>query len=364
MKRHGSFVSYIGKRTFWQLWWLFLLIFIGFVVLFAALYWVLGECWPDLFFTSQGKLYWAQAFYLSFATQLTIGAGNFIPEGWYQPVIIVQSIVGVALFGIWSGIAVTSFMTAHPKTIRFARWAGYDLHEERFFVLFVNRNVEYLSDVSITAIAKLGSVNPVRTAVNPPYVGRSVWPFGLAPDPVEKLAATEFEPDDRIKFGISGKAGDASFSRSCYYELSKVYVQNDRNYSDNEQFKDPKFDTGFEEAFESRKPGAVPFLEFDFRRYWTEILDLAEWMHSTVVTEGYLRHDDIPLEVKRRFAEGYIGFVPSTDSDAAQKALIDFLVLTEEKVMREFWRRTHEMAVWVEDEQLWRRREPEEPLSN
>lgn len=353
MKRLGSFVSHIGRRTFWQLWWLFFTVFAICAAFFAALYWILGQYWPNLFFTSQGKLCWTQAFYVSFATQLTIGAGNLALDGWYQPIVIVQSIVGVALFGVWSGLAVTSFLTAHPRTIRFAKWAGYDLSREKFFVLFVNQNVENLVDVSITGIVKLAGFNPVRSAINPPYIGRSVWSFGFERVPIRRLASTELIPGDGIKFGISGKAGNASFTSWHRYELSDIYVQNDRDYANDEQFTDPKFDAEFEEAFESRKPGAVHLKDFDFHRYWTEILSLANWMNDILANTGHVRRDRILPEVRRHFSEGYI----HADAAADRQALADFLALTEGKIVMEFRDLAQEAVEWLEDEQLWRKRE-------
>jgi DNA-binding XRE family transcriptional regulator len=364
IRRVGLGVSFIGKLSFWQSWWLFLLVFGLFAVFFALLYRLLPACCPRLFQFSRGELCWSQAFYFSFTSQLTVEAGDVRPEGWSQGIAIIQSIIGVGLFGVWAGLAVNSLMSAHPKTVLFANWAGYDLSTESFFVVFVNRNVENLVDVRVSSIVKLADFNPVRTAVNPPYIGSSVWPYGVTHVRIAELATLHLMPGDGIKFGVAGKAGVVPFAYSRKYGLENIHVQLDRDYSHNWEFAEPSFGAQFHKAFNNPKESAIPLLEFDFEGYWEIITDIAQSMMLKIERQGHIDGKDLLSEVEWRFGQERASYVNLQEarSRETRKATMDQLwQITTEKAIVQFEAQTGKELVWDEFEGVLRYAETEQP---
>jgi hypothetical protein len=236
--------------------------------LFALLYWSLGYCLhADLFYFNKGKLCLSQSFYFSFITQLTIGYGDFAPIAYAQTVAVIQGILGVLIIGIWAGVFVAKWFTSGDKdSIYFANWAGYSIAEERFFILFVNRNVDDLVDANINAVVRLSSYDPIPPHVNPPYIGKSAWTFGLQTVSIKTLAEMQLYDDDGIKVSISGTAGMTRCTNWKRYRLSEIYVLPDRGYYWQDKFTNPKFDDDFYDEFDQPKArGAEAFLKFDFK---------------------------------------------------------------------------------------------------
>lgn len=265
MRRFGRISSHISNHSIFTLSIEFILLYLLIGSIFGIFYWLLGQKFPDYFSFTQGNICFTQAFYFSFVTQLTIGYGDLTPAAYCQLLAIAQSLLGIGLFGIWAGFAVIKLATwGDRESILLAPWAGYVLEEERFFVLFVNRNKEYLVDVNINSIVKLASYNPVPPNVNAPYIGKSAWTFTLQHVPIEDLARIEFVKGDGVKISISGTAGVTRCTNWRKYTLDQVYVLRDRDYYWNDIFTNPRFDSEFYEAFNNPVQGAIPFLQFDF----------------------------------------------------------------------------------------------------
>ena len=267
MKRVGRLSSYIGKRSFWQLWRDFLIMFALVALLFTVLYLAFGRFQIDGGSPQNDRIDWANALYFSFATQLTLGANNITPKGLSQIIVVLQSIAGLGLFGIWSGLAVASFISAHPNTIQLANWAGYDLANELFFVIFINKNVEKLENVKITKIVKLGNYNPVKADINPPYIGYSLWALQMEYIPITELAKIHLSPGDGIKFGISGTAGITTYTSSRKYKLDEIFIVRNSEFLHDEKYDDPRSDSVIEDILNYPPEDAICITEFDFDRF-------------------------------------------------------------------------------------------------
>ena len=262
MKYVGRFNSYIERQSFWLLWAEFLAFYTMVALLFAVCYRLLPLRFEELVMFKQGPLSWSQAVYFSFITQLTVGYGDYAPMGWGQFLAVAQAVLGVGLFGIWAGLAVAKMLSAHPDSIRFAPWAGYDLETQTFFVIFVNRNVEYLVNVNITRMLKFSNHNTVDASASPAYIGRSTWSFTVQEMPIKVLETLDFEPGDGIKFGISGKMGFTPFTAWRKYPLNRIYVVPDRRFLSTEIHDNPKLDKEYYASLNKPPAGAEEFLKY------------------------------------------------------------------------------------------------------
>lgn len=249
----GKITSWVNRITFIRLTLCFAIFFLTLGFIFALIYWGFG-CFlsDDVFSFNKGDLCFSQSLYFSFITQLTIGYGDFAPVACAQIVAIIQGILGVLFIGIWSGVFVAKWFASDDKeSIYFAKWAGYSLADEKFFILFVNRNVENLVDTNINAITKLSGRNPLLPNINPPYIGKSVWPLLLERFPKKELAKINLLDNDGIKISISGTAGMTRCTNWKRYDLKDIYVLPDLKYYYEDKFTDPKFDDNFYAEFEA-----------------------------------------------------------------------------------------------------------------
>jgi hypothetical protein len=268
-RAYGRMSAHLSSISFTQLTFEFFGAFICVGILFGLTYWVLCSMLPHTLFSfNRGPLCFPQALYFSFITQLTIGYGDYTPEGYAQPMAVFQGILGVVIVGLWAGVFVAKWFTSGDKdSIYFANWAGYSLEEEKFFVLFVNRNVADLVDANINAVVRLESYDPIPPNVNPPYIGKSAWTFALNRVPVGILAKLRKDVDDGIKISISGTAGMTRCTNWKRYRLDEIYVMPDRNYYWQDKFTNPRFDPDFYEELASPKaPNCEPYLQHDFER--------------------------------------------------------------------------------------------------
>jgi hypothetical protein len=267
MKRYGRISAHLSKHSLTRISAEFAGIYLVAGCIMGALYWLLGFILPKTVFSfNHGPLCLTQAIYFSFITQFTGGYGDIVPVAFAQTVAVIQSTAGVIFAGLWAGVVVAKWFTSGDRdSILLADWAGYSLAEERFFVLFVNRNAEDLVDTNINAIVKLAHYNPVPPGVNAPYIGRSAWTFGLGRVPITEIARLRLETGDGVKISISGTAGMTRCTTWRKYTLDQVYVVPDRDYFWDEVFENPQFDETFFANFrEPRIPSAVPFTRFDF----------------------------------------------------------------------------------------------------
>ena len=252
-RQFGRLSSHLSTISFVRLTIEFVLAYIVIGFVFGLIYWGLCQLLPAGLFTfNKGNLCLAQSFYFSFLTQLTIGYGDYAPVGYAQPVAVFQGILGVVVIGVWAGVFVAKWFTSGEKeSIYFAKWAGYSIAEERFFVLFVNRNMADLGDANINAVVRLSSYDSVPPNANPPYIGKSAWTFGLQVVPVEDLARIRLVPDDGIKVCLSGTAGMTRCTNWQRYRLAEIYVLPNRDYYWQDKFTNPKFDQDFYAEFQN-----------------------------------------------------------------------------------------------------------------
>jgi hypothetical protein len=268
MKRYGRISAHLSKHSLARISAEFAGVYLLAGCIMGFLYWILGTILPQTVFSfNHGPLCLTQAIYFSFIAQFTGGYGDIVPVGFAQTVAVIQSTAGVIFGGLWAGVVVAKWFTSGDReSILLADWAGYSLAEERFFVLFVNRNAEDLVDTNINAIVKLARYNPVPPGVNAPYIGKSAWTFGLGRVPIAEIAQLRLEPGDGVKISISGTAGMTRCTTWKKYTLDQVYVVPNRDYFRDDVFEDPKFDETFFANFrEPRLLDAILFNQFDFQ---------------------------------------------------------------------------------------------------
>jgi potassium channel LctB len=266
-KRYGQISNRLANMSFWQLTIEFIILYIGIAIVFAYMYWIFGKIIPYNYFSfNKGNLCFLQSLYFSFITQLTIGYGDYTPLFLAQPLSIIQGIIGVVIVGVWAGIFVAKWFTAGDrKSIFFSDWAGYSLEEERFFILYVNRNAGDLVDTNISGVIRLERYDPAPPHINPAYIGKSAWTFAFQKVPIEKLAKMKLDDDDGIKVSISGTAGMTRCTNWRRYRLAEIYVLPNRRYYWQDMFTNPRFDNEFYANFRSPlAEGATPFRLFDF----------------------------------------------------------------------------------------------------
>jgi len=266
--RYGIISSHLSRHSILFISFEFALFYSIFALLSALLYWHLGESNPQFFSFKQGQLDFLQSLYFSFIAQSTSGYGDIVPIGSASKALAVaQGILGLILTGIWVGVLIVKWFSAGDRnSILFADWAGYSLAEERFFILFVNRNKEDLVDVNINSIVKLSSMNPVPPGLNAPYIGKSAWTFSFSKVPIAVLSEIDLDRNDGIKVSISGTAGMTRCTNWRKYTLDQIFVFNNRDYFWSDIFDSPKFDKEFFENFS--RPCAdwhEEFLKFDFK---------------------------------------------------------------------------------------------------
>lgn len=260
--RYGWLSSLLSKQSMRFIIVEFALVYCGLAIIFGLVYWRISSMMPDSF--KQGQLCLLQSFYFSFIAQSTSGFGDIIPVGDLAKAIAVfQGIIGLIFSGLWVGVLTAKWFTAgESDSIYFADWAGYSLEEQRFFILFVNRNVDKLVDVNINSAVKLGGYMPVPPSVNPPYFGHSAWTFGIQGISVDDLRRLEISKGDGIKVYLSATAGMTRYSNSHEYEIDKIYVLQDRSYYWSDIFENPKFDAAFFDNFARPPNDAIPFRDF------------------------------------------------------------------------------------------------------
>ena len=266
-QRYGKFNAHLSKHSLRLISAEFSGIYLLIGGLFGIIYWLSSAVLPnEIFSFKQGGLSFMNLIYFSFITQFTGGYGDIVPIGLAGTLAVIQSTFGVIFGGVWAGVVVMKWLAYGDRnSIILAEWAGYSLREEKFFVLFVNRNAEDLVDVNINAIVKLSNYNPVPPGVNAPYIGKSAWTFGLHRVPISEIARHQLYLGDGIKISISGTAGVARCTNWRKYTLDQVYVVPDRDYFWSDIFDNPKFDEEFFRNFQKPLlPNAVPFREFDF----------------------------------------------------------------------------------------------------
>jgi hypothetical protein len=187
-----------------------------------------GDVWVK---TDGGSpVVWWDIVYFNFASILTIGYGDFTPNGnAARFVTILESVLGTGILGITLAALTAKFLSPPENAVIFSKHAYYCTDEARFLVIYLNTTRSRMVNVEISSYFKLGGDWVVRPAERSPFLTRSVQTFYVDCVPEEDLAKALNADSDALRFGISGQLGATSFSVAIEYKPTDIIVLRNRD---------------------------------------------------------------------------------------------------------------------------------------
>lgn len=174
--------------------------------------------------------HWWDIVYFNFVSILTIGYGDFRPNGGGARLITVfEALLGTGILGITLAALTAKFLSPPKNAVVFSRYAYYCTEDEKLLVIFLNTTRSRLVNAEISSYFKLGGDWDVRPSVRSPFVTNAVQTFFTDSVHEQELVRSLDEASDAFRFGISGQLGAASFSAAIEYKPSDIMVLRNRD---------------------------------------------------------------------------------------------------------------------------------------
>ena len=168
---------------------------------------------------------WWDIVYFNFTSILTIGYGDYSPNGGGARFItVLEAILGTVILGITLAALTAKFLSPPQDAIVFSRYAYYCIDDEKLLVIYVNTSRCRLVNVEISSYFKLGGDWEVRPSVRSPFVTRAVQTFFTDVVHEDDLVRLLNDSSDAFRFGISGQLGGASLSVAIEYKPTDIVV--------------------------------------------------------------------------------------------------------------------------------------------
>lgn len=173
---------------------------------------------------------WWDIVYFNFISILTIGYGDYSPNGnGARFITVLEAILGTGILGITLAALTAKFLSPPQNAIVFSRHAYYCIDDEKFLVIYLNTSRSRLVNAEISSYFKLGGDWMVRPSVRSPFVTRAVQTFFTDLVPEDELVKFLNEASDAFRFSISGQLGATSFSVAIEYKPADIIVLRNRD---------------------------------------------------------------------------------------------------------------------------------------
>lgn len=228
-KRTGTFLAWVDRSSVCCLIFCGLLTYLVLVFLGSLVMWGLARTGIDV--VANGSTctsdFWGLV-YFNFITTLTVGYGDFAPVGPGKFIAVIESLVGVGLYGAVIALAVSKLLHPPANILAFSDYAYYSEKEQKFLIIYVNTTNRRLSNCSISSYFKLGGDWEVTYAVTAPLLTKAVQTFYIDFEKKENII-NNLRSDDSLRVGIAGFLGSSQFSLEREYSAEKILVIPDRN---------------------------------------------------------------------------------------------------------------------------------------
>ncbi len=208
--------------------------------------------------------------YFNFITVLTIGYGDYVPNGTGARVLaVVEALLGTGIITLTMSALIAKFLSPPKKAIVFSRYAYYCRDQEMFMVIYLNTTQNRVVNADQSAYFKLARDWDVTPPARSPLITRAVQTFYTVRVPeeeiIDKLNLDDpNDPRDLLRFGISGLIGGGAFSVAIEYAPAEIVVLPNRDALTaypgfwNVDLKDPQFPT----MFHYRPEGSPTLIEY------------------------------------------------------------------------------------------------------
>ncbi|WP_186000963.1 MULTISPECIES: hypothetical protein [unclassified Streptomyces] len=197
--------------------------------------------------------------YYSFASQLPLGGGGQ-PTGATRPLALFQSLLSIALFGIWVSLLVARAITPAPNSIILCPRAVVVSADRKLGVILVNATGSTVTDLTIRATLKIGRRHASHAELSLPYLKNSVLLAKLIPlEPDFPPGTSSYDPsEDGLKVSITGTLHGSIVSFSTKYVFTRIITADSDNFMDRPEFQNPNLrDLEFWQLFVQPVPGAI-----------------------------------------------------------------------------------------------------------
>jgi hypothetical protein len=264
--RTGRRVELLAAMPMWLIGAIGLTLYIAVVGAVSSVEWYLsgpGVAWVKADNGSTAS--WGDIVYFNFISILTIGYGDYSPNGSGARLIaIFEAFLGTGILGITLAALTAKFLSPPNDAVVFSQYAYYCTEDEKLLVIFLNTTQSRLVNAEISSYFKLGGDWTVRPSVRSPFVTRAVQTFFTDSVLSKNLTKSLSQASDSFRFGISGQLGAASFSTAIEYKPTDIIViPNRRALTSYAGFWDPDFQSReFQEMFHFRPYGAQTLMEY------------------------------------------------------------------------------------------------------
>jgi hypothetical protein len=271
-KRTGLIVQLISSVSIGQIVMLGVGAYLGLIFAVSGIeYWSSnppGHSWVKYDKVAIGD-FW-DIFYFNSITILTIGYGDFVPNGAGARVLsVAEAFLGTGIITITLSALIAKFLSPPTDAIVFSKYAYYCTEVQTFMVIYMNTTRNRVVNADQSAYFKLAGDWGVTSAVRSPLITRAVQTFYNAQvseqEIVEKLDIDHLDdPRDVLRFGISGQIGAGSFSVAMEYDRSDIIVlPNRKRLTGYSGFWDVKLDDAkFQSMFHYRPQGSPTLVEY------------------------------------------------------------------------------------------------------
>lgn len=265
-RRIGLRVEWLGSWPMWLIGVAGLTLYVLVVSTVSGVEWWFSEAGNTWVKATDGTIVgWWDLVYFNFISILTIGYGDYSPNGGGARLItLLEAVLGAGIFGMTLAAVTAKFLSPPTNAVVFSRHAYYCEEDEKFLVIYVNTTRSRLVNAEISSYFKLGGDWRVRPPVRSPFVTRAVQTFFT--DLVRKgdLVSLLNDASDAFRFGISGQLGASSLSAAIEYRAVDIIVIPNRDHlTAYPGFWDPDFrSTEFQKMFHYRPADARTLLEY------------------------------------------------------------------------------------------------------
>lgn len=208
--------------------------------------------------------------YFNLITILTIGYGDYVPNGTGARFLsVVEALAGTGIVTVTLSALIAKFLAPPKDAVVFSKYAYYCTESQKFLVIYLNTTRNRIINADQSAYFKLQGNWSVTSAFRSPLVTPSVQTFYAARVPeaeiVDKLDTDH--PDDALdlfRFGISGQIGGGAFSVAIEYDPTEIIVLPNRDLLKSYagfwdvNLKDPEF----QQMFHYRPDDAPTLIEY------------------------------------------------------------------------------------------------------
>lgn len=229
-RRTGLRNEWLASSPMWLIGAIGLALYITVVVIISGIEWLFSGTTSSWVKAADGSTAsWWDVLYFNFISILTIGYGDYSPDGDRARFLtVLEAILGTGIQGITIAALTAKFLSPPKNAIVFSRHAYYCIDDEKLLVIYLNTSRSRLVNVEISSYFKLGGDWAVRPPVRSPLVTRAVQTFFTDFVSVKDLVESLSEASDAFRFGISGQLGATSFSVAIQYKPADILVIRNR----------------------------------------------------------------------------------------------------------------------------------------